>query len=385
MRRIITGLISCIFVASFVFSCKEKEIQKDVAIPLLRLDIPVKELPETKLSDVIAEYKPVKLEFTPQSMIGSVRKVIVHDGLMYILDMFGAKAVVVFDLSGKFVRSIGSVGNGPGQYLMPQDFVLDTVKNEIEILGNRKVNRFSFSGEFLNCLKLNYTAINFQKREDGYVFAITGKEDYKVAITDLQGNIKKQFVPTNKDYVSGVAFNCLLPLESNQLMFRPLRRDILYALGDTAAYPARIIDFGKYKFKLDEYLKLSPRDRMTYVIQSKEKEQCIIKTYFENSKYINLGYSMKGIYYDYILNKSTGQFVHYGGETLIDDVLWQNASRRIVGVDREYFYQLVELYQYKSTKQLRKFLETYTDDEDYIQEILHETSNPMILIVKYKV
>lgn len=376
-------LVAQILIIVF-FSCNSSD-HKTKSTSVLNLDIPVNQLQQIKLSDIISEFKAVKLEFTENSMIGSVRKVVIHDRLIYILDTFGAKSVLVFNMDGKFVRRIGSVGKGPGQHLMPQDFLIDTLKNEIEILGNRKINYFSMNGDFSRFSTIGFTALNFSKSVNKYYFAVVGREDYKVFKTDIHGKIEEKYLPTFKDYEMGNAFMCFIPQKSNHLFFRPSRRDTIYLLNESTAYPSRIVDFGKYKFKLDAFKKLPFEEQMKFLTKKGNINQCIINNYFENKNYIHLRYDMSGNRYEYILNNNTGKYVHFGNENLTDDITWEKDSWWMIGGDDQFIYHIIEPYKYKSTKQLRKFLESFTRDEDYIQEMLHETSNPIILLAKYKI
>jgi hypothetical protein len=95
---------------------------------------------------------------------------------------------------------------------------------------------------------------------------------------------------------------------------------------------------------------------------------------------------MSSKYYQYIYNKKTYNEVHFDKESLTDDITWEKESwNLLIGADDEYFYYLIQPYKYHSTKQLRKFLESFTKDEAQIQEMLHETSNPIFLMAKYKI
>ncbi len=373
-----------LFILIILFSLISCSKQPENNNPFLHIKIPVNQLQQINMSDFISDFKAVKLEFTDESMLHSVRKVELFDELLYVLDSFGAKGVLVYDMNGKFIRKIGSAGRGPGQYSIPQDFLIDKQNNEIEILANRTVFHFSLNGNYLKDQTIDFTGINFIKSNKSYYFAITGKEDYKLTKTNLNCKRIESYLPTNNNYENGVAYCCLIPQESGQILYRPLRRDTIYSVGTSEAFPYRIIDFGKYKFHLNEFEKMPFIEQAKFLKYGKNTDQCIIRNYFENSHYIDLVYNMSGNFYEYILNKETGTFRHFGNETLTDDIIWQKDARWIVGGDEEYVYFSIEPYKYSHPKLLRRFLESFTNDESYIQELLHETSNPIILLAKYK-
>ncbi|WP_167619161.1 6-bladed beta-propeller [Maribellus sediminis] len=364
----------------FLLSCTEEKESSEYYI-----EIPVAKVQQAKTSDFISDFKAVKLEFTDNSMLHSVRKIIRHNNLLYILDTFGAKCVLVYDMSGKFIRKIGSYGRGPGQFTLPQDFLIDKNTNEIEIIANRKISYFSLEGEYLRQLNLGFSGINFRKIVKEYFIAIIGPEDYKVVCTDENGKIKKRFLPTNNYYESGVAFNCFMPQKSDELLFRPRDRDTIYSVSSSSAVPHTIVDFGDYKLRLNEFLKLDRSQKAKYYKGGANEDQCIINNYLENSHHIQVVYNMSGLYYYYIQNKFTGNFVHFKKNDLNDDIIGERDSWGLTGADDEYFYYVIEPYRFKSTKELRSFFEKFTDDEEYIQEMIHETSNPIILFAKYRV
>ncbi len=367
---------------SIFYSCSNK--QEIDEFSEIHIEIPVKQLQKVKMSDFISDFKAVKLEFTENSMLHSIRKIIRYKEMIYVLDIFGAKGVLVYDMNGKFIRKIGSVGRGPGQYAMPQDFIIDTDTNEIEIIGNRKIIYFALNGQYLKESTIEFTGTNFLKKGNEYYIAIGGREDYKVVRTDENGIIKAHYLPTYSNYQNGEAFSCFIPLNMQEILFRPKERDTIYLLTLTDAIPHTIIDFGDYKLKIDEFNKLDHSQKAAYYKRGQNINQCIIRNYFENSNYIHMVYNMSGTFYEYILNKKTERHLHFSNNTLTDDIIGSKDSRWITGGDEEYVYYVIEPYKFKSTKQLREFYERFTNDENYIKEMLEETSNPIILFAKYK-
>ncbi len=78
---------------------------------------------EINVSDIASHIDYIQLETTQASLISNIDKIQTKDGKMYILDI-RSSSLLVFDLSGKFIRKIGNKGNGPGEYVMITDFAL---------------------------------------------------------------------------------------------------------------------------------------------------------------------------------------------------------------------------------------------------------------------
>ncbi len=373
-----------LILGTFTVSCTRNLKTENISI--LHINIPVNKIEQVKMSDIISEFKVIKLEFTDQSMIGDIQKITVHNGLIYVLDTFGAKSLMVFDINGKFIRKIGSLGKGPGQYLLPKDFIIDTDNDEIEIIDNQKINIFLSNGKYLKDYKIDFASTDFEKLGDNYFLAAGGLEDHYIYKTDNNFKIIEKYIRTAPKSVLGNAFRPFINKNELHFLFRPLIGDTIYSVSQERAVPIRIVDFGKYKINYEEFLSKAPMERAKIVICQSNVNQCVMIRYFENDSYIHIIYNMSSKYYQYIYNKKTGSEIHFDKESLTDDITWEkNSWNLLVGADDEYFYYLIQPYKYHSTNQLRKFLESFTNDEEYIHTMLHETSNPIILMAKYKI
>lgn len=91
-------------------------------------------------------------EGDPDYQFGQIASIAVgSDSSIYVLDQQG-RQVRVYDASGKYVRSIGRGGNGPGELSQTVTSVLVGAGDTIYIpdLGLQRLNRFTSTGEYLN-------------------------------------------------------------------------------------------------------------------------------------------------------------------------------------------------------------------------------------------
>ncbi|MGV8139388.1 MAG: 6-bladed beta-propeller [Mangrovibacterium sp.] len=378
MKNLFVALMAIIF-----FSCASKSTHYE-DISDIRLDIPVGEVQKVILSNIISEYKIVKLEFTEQSMIGDIRKIIVQDGLIYILDTFGAKSLMVFNFDGRFIQRVGSIGQGPGQSLSPKDFIISGVDKEIEILGNRKINIFTLNGQFKRDCTIDFGSVDFAKIGIDYFFVDGGTGNHILYKTNSDYKITTKYLPKSAKALLMNVYRPLMKKDDSHLYFWSMVNDTIYSVSANEFFPARIIDYGKYKFRYSDYLSL-PFEKQTQILLLKEnKNQCLTVRYFENSDYVHIVYNMSSRFYEYIYNKKTHKAAHFDREHLIDDITWEKDSWYLIGADDKYFYYMVQPYKYHSISQLCKFLKNFTSDEKKIREMTLETSNPIILMAKYK-
>lgn len=72
------------------------------------------------------------------------------NGDVYVSDGYGNDRVVVFDKSGKYLRSWGRLGNGPGEFSQPHSLVLDS-RGRVYVAdrNNDRIQMFDGMGRFL--------------------------------------------------------------------------------------------------------------------------------------------------------------------------------------------------------------------------------------------
>lgn len=95
----------------FLASCNNKDRNQDDAVYNVRFDN-CKTTIDLKLSDIVDSYKFVKLETTPESLIGVNPRIILARDNIIVIDMNG---VYKFTTDGRFVRKIIKLGRGPDE------------------------------------------------------------------------------------------------------------------------------------------------------------------------------------------------------------------------------------------------------------------------------
>ena len=81
--------------------------------------------------------RDLPLELTDSSLIGSIDKIICLNDKFYIYDQSFHKGVLTFDKNGRFLQVLHPLGQGPGEYLYPVDFDIDSEGN-IYIADNER-------------------------------------------------------------------------------------------------------------------------------------------------------------------------------------------------------------------------------------------------------
>ncbi len=376
------------FIAITIFSCAKK--QKDTTNnPILHLKIPINNIQKTYMTDFISEYIIIPLEFTEKSMIKDISKIEIHDSLIYLLDSFGARNVMVFNMDGKFIRTIGGFGWGPGQIPYPKDFIYIEEESRIDILGNKRINSFSNDGKLINENRIRFSSTNFFRQGDIYFFTASFEKNCLLLKTDQNFNKTETILEDKPKCLFGNGFKPFIKTTQSNFLHWTLMNDTIYCVSKNNAYPSRIIDFGSYKFDIMEFETLSDKEKMLTVSYQNKINQCLIKRYFETENYIQIYYYLSGKFYCFIYNKKLGTTKHFDADNLIDNIFWFDQTKelpRLVGHDNECFYYMVAPYEYKKPEKLLKFFgkSNISINERDAQFLIEETSNPILVIAKYE-
>jgi len=197
----------------FLLSCsgKQKEsIQFNNAQYIINLD-EAKEI-SIPYSTILKNVRTIILETNKDCMIGTVTEFQVFDGYIYILDASIAKSMFVFSIDGKFIRKIGRLGNGPGEYISVKDFTIDT-ENRFIFLQDQGtlVHKYKLDGTFVNSVRIQEPRSNsyFIQSYNGRLFSSiktweVQQDDYMLLEVDPEdGKILSRSLPVkyNKGWI----------------------------------------------------------------------------------------------------------------------------------------------------------------------------------------
>lgn len=162
-------------ISSFLFaSCTKSIDNADVAGTIPNDDLYVVDVDSMKsrgilyLSEVFTKVRTVILETNNDVLIGNISSVQIYNDTIFVLDINKARGLFMFDKDGRFLKRIGNVGKGTGEYINPNDFTIDKQNKHIYILDTRaqKILKYDLnSGLFLGSTILaddKYRSFNIQ-------------------------------------------------------------------------------------------------------------------------------------------------------------------------------------------------------------------------------
>ena len=126
-----------------LFSCNETK-QSD----LLEILVNIKQNNSLLLSEIAEEITAIELELTNESLINPdrIKRIVTSENYIFV---GGMDRILVFNKSGKFVRSIGSKGQGPGEYRNIRNLAIDETNGRLFVNTFHKIIIYDFQGNFL--------------------------------------------------------------------------------------------------------------------------------------------------------------------------------------------------------------------------------------------
>lgn len=165
------GLIVCgICAVLSMTSCSESVNKGRNGLAEMDVEAAFKQPKELFLHDLGEEFTYVPLETLDESLIklNSTSNMAVTDDYIFIAD--SGSPILCFDRkTGKYLRNIGGVGQGPKEYTNGVSFTIDPIANRIYVsLGARRFQCYDFEGNFLETI---VCVDNIQSLVDAYFFA----------------------------------------------------------------------------------------------------------------------------------------------------------------------------------------------------------------------
>jgi hypothetical protein len=148
MKYKINILLCILFLIS---GCKQKPQMNDIRIPIIDIVEGIEDEGTTMLlSEVAKDITFIPLETTDECLIGSIYTIHLSLDYLIIVDS-NPYQILLFNKTGKFIRKIGSIGQGPCEYLCPE---LSVLVNDELFVWDRSLNKtFCFDLHTGKCLR----------------------------------------------------------------------------------------------------------------------------------------------------------------------------------------------------------------------------------------
>lgn len=164
MRR----FLYIILFAVIIISCNN---QKQVVVDDDVIYLPLKRPEKTgslKVNRTAFHIDTISLESSAESMVSLIKDIRIADSILFVQN---GVVITLFSYDGSFIRNVGHIGRGPGEYLNLCHFDICPDKEQIYILDDmgRKIMVYSYTGEMKRVIKYDGYPMDFAVLPDGEI------------------------------------------------------------------------------------------------------------------------------------------------------------------------------------------------------------------------
>jgi hypothetical protein len=303
------------------------------------------------LSEIVKSVRPVRLEETDYALIGEIDEIQIFDNNIFVLDMLIAKKLFVYDMTGKYIRQIGTMGQGPDEYMGISYFCIDPDRKEIYLLDywkNRLLKYRIEDGKLLDKINLprsiSYSDIAYV---EGNIYAdIThddpDESDNLICKIDLKTGEFKEYISAetynagwNENLGSGF-------IRDNSLKYCGSYTNTVFICNKDGIYPYMSVK-GKDWVRNGDIPAIKDDNMGIEDIKAvSEKGRAYgIHTYFENDTCIHFHYNKGKNIYHIVYNKQT-QAV-YRHQSTVNDINYSANEfvYNLVSVNSKFAYDIM--------------------------------------------
>lgn len=260
------------------------------------------------------------LEETEKSRIGQIAKAAFADTLLFIMDNRLSRQIFVFNAeTGKFLRTIGRVGHGPGEFVDITDMTVDVQKGYVYVLCEKeRVCKYDFQGRYLEQKKISFFAEAVESVGDRFYFVCYRAGQGNVIIADREMNIIKSHLINDPDEPVVIGIHPLQKNKDGSLTFFRYLDNNIYVIDQDDNLPIRYrVDIGDNTFTRED----ARGNDIMQVLDMENNYRCNIKSFIENDVYASILFFDHGEPQMSFLNKKTGKVSTFSKEIMKDSAL----------------------------------------------------------------
>ncbi len=381
-----------VFLVLFFVSCKSSNDN------LYSFDPRIIGQNEIRLSEIADDITYIPLENSfPISLIYPPRYFINNSIYLSALN----SGVIVFDRTGNYIRTIGSVGRGPGEYVHCSNFTVDDKNETVYVLDSRTIKVFSKTGNFQRSIPLEKSGNGVESIEfynsNLFLSFHPQYEDVKNdwIILDTLGNLINAKKRTDQPFaVNWGLGGGMYKLENKIYLWNPWRDTIFSILPDLSYRPSFL--FASWENRV-------PKSTITDLSQFKTYNTP--NSVFETSHYLVCSYTYNGKIMLALIDKNNKKSYNtelvVGSATLgvnfsggffndIDGGVRFQPENYFTENNREYMFGLIDAHKITALltdSEFKNSMPKYPDKKKELENLatrLKETDNQLLMIVRLK-
>ena len=372
-----------LFLFFLTFSCSSPN---DNLHEIINLKQAFEKMKPVDISDIANNFEYIRLETKDVCLTGAKLKVYSDDQYLIAIDL---NKILLFNRKdGKFIREIGHMGNGPGEYsrtyrVMP----FNEEKNIVYAGRNKKRYGYSLDGQLKDTLTIPELVSEIGNIDEGIFAAFLpnyqGNEKNKIIIFNDKDSLIKIF----QNYLSAPKTDGFFVYNpgswfyklNKQLYFYELFNDTLFHVSTNSLTPRIIFNMGPYSPPYE--MKTSPKFEVD--------KYFVMQTIQESSKYLFCSFNFNKKNYTAIFdkNKRTTVVNDYSPESGNGFI---NNTNDFVPLELSSINEKGELTCTMDAFKIKQWFDLNPEKVNqlpkYLKDLINirETDNPVILIAKLK-
>lgn len=282
------------------------------------------------LSTIVDRIRYIKLETDNHNLIGNVDKLIYQNGRFYILDTYAAKSIFVFREDGKFLFKINSIGRGPGEFIRPDDFDVDSLRGIFVLdVEQRKLIRYDLNGKYVEEIFLPFTAISFAIVGDtlyafycGYLpnleLRTNSNKMYNLVILDVKNKIFKKYLEFDiRIHYPVIASRAFSRTFDGLFLISTFNDTVYQIMMDGSLIKKYLIDFGDKHIPIN-FFSTNKNKTREYIYNELANYCYMVSNYNETNTHIFFTFVHKKALYSVFHSKLSG--VTKVGRIILNDI-----------------------------------------------------------------
>lgn len=295
----------------FLASCnRTTQDSKTLSPDIVTIDVKESDfIVNGKLSEVVSIDSLVFLEYTDESIIGEIDKVLVSEDRIYVVDRHSAKSIFCFDRKGNFINSYNAIGRGPQEYLEIFDasFFRDKMyvfaaPNQFFVLDENLKFEKSIDINWTDDIPLDQHYIYFSMINSDTILFYHPSARYHYHLYSLS---KRAFISSHIERLGTLDMSWPRQLTKNasgKIFLSRSYIDTIYTVTENQIKPEYFVNFEKPMTdqEIEERLKLNVYNVINYPLVQKMYH---VSSFICNEEYISFEFVFKRYRYFYFYNK----------------------------------------------------------------------------------
>ncbi len=136
---------------------------------LIQIDVDPEGGEAYAFDSLIDDISYIKLETNDDCLIGNIHQILCTKDYIFIMDAFVAQAVYCFDKQGRFVRQIGGIGQGPGEYTRPFKMCLTSDQQQIVVFDWTRLHYYDLNGKHIKDVTPDFSVYDIELGNEDFL------------------------------------------------------------------------------------------------------------------------------------------------------------------------------------------------------------------------